>query len=119
MHSHVTADVTVSDNLGNYYNITVNGGGDSSGSDGFDYKWNALIPPINEDAKDIILTIQEIRWQATMQSPPSMQQQPTKDMRRNPSVQTRRISRRPRYSEIEKFPPSMIYSGPWEIKITL
>ena len=118
MHSHVTSDVTVRDELGNHYNITVNGGGGSSGPDGFDYKWEIRIPPINEDAKEIVLTIQEVRWQATMQSPPTMKP-PTKDMRRNPSIQTRRISRRPRYSEIEKFPPSMICSGPWEIKIPL
>ena len=118
MHSHVTSDVTVNDDLGNNYNITVNGGNGSSGPDGFDYKWEIRIPPINENAKEIALTIKEVRWQATIQSPPTVKP-PTKDMRRNPSIQTRKVSRRPRYSEIEKFPPSMICSGPWEIKIHL
>ena len=119
MHSHVTSDVTVRDDLGNQYEIVVRGGGGSSGPNGFEYKWEGIVPPINENAKEIVLTIHEIRWQASMQNPPTMQQ-PTKDMRRsNISFQSRKIYRQPRYSEIEKFPPSMICSGPWEVKIPL
>lgn len=47
MHSLVTSDVTVRDDLGNHYDITVNGGGGSSGPNGFDYKWEGIISPIN------------------------------------------------------------------------
>ena len=120
MHSHVTLDVAVGDDLGNHYDIVVNGGGGSSGTNGFDYKWEGIIPPINGDAKEIVLTLQEIRWQANMQSPPTMQPPSTKDMRRNnPSVQHSKNTRRPRYSDIEKFPASMICSGPWEVNIPL
>ncbi|QMU55022.1 MAG: hypothetical protein GKS07_09115 [Nitrosopumilus sp.] len=115
MHSHVTPDVMVSDDLGNIYSITVNGGGGSMGPDGFDCKWDMLIPPIDVDAKELTLTVQEIRWQGNMENP---QMGPTRDMRKGLSAQNR-DNRRPRYSEIEKFPPSMICSGPWEIQIPL
>jgi hypothetical protein len=115
MHSHVTPDVRVSDDLGNIYSITVNGGGGSSGPDGFDCKWDVLIPPTNADAKELTLAVQEIRWQGSMENP---QMRHTRDMRKGPSMRSR-ANRRPRYSEIEKFPPLMIYSGPWEIKIPL
>jgi len=114
MHSHVTSDIVINDNLGNYYDVTVNGGGGSSGPDGFDYKWNILIPLMNADVKEIILTIREIRWQQSMSRPPQIS--PTSDMRKNTSMRNR-INRTPKYSEIEKFPASMIYSGPWEIRI--
>ena len=115
MHSHVTADILINDELGRHYDSTVNGGGGSSGPDGFSYKWDVLIPPINSDAKEIVLTVKEVRWQENMNRP---HVSPTNDMRRNPSVKEG-SNRRPKYSEIEKFPASMICSGPWEIKILL
>jgi len=116
MHSHVTADIVIADDLGKHYDATVNGGGGSSGPDDFDYKWDVLIPPINSVVKEIVLTVREIRWQESMNRPPPMS--PTKDIRRNPSVKER-TNIRPKYSEIEKFPASMICSGPWEIRIPL
>ena len=120
MHSHVTLDVAVMDDLENHYDIAVRGGGGSSGPDGFDYKWEGRMSPIKDGAKEILLTIREIRWQASMQSPSTMQSSPTDDMRRSdPSVQRGRSAKRPRYSEIEKFPPSMICTGPWEVRIPL
>lgn len=115
MHSHVTPDVRVIDDLGNIYSITVNGGGGSRGPDGFDCKWDVFIPPVNADAKELTFAVQEIRWQGSMENP---QMRHTRDMRKGSSAQNR-VNRRPRYSEIEKFPPSMICSGPWEIKIPL
>lgn len=47
MHSHVTSDVTVRNDLGNHYDIIVNEGGGSSGPNGFNYKWEGIIYSIN------------------------------------------------------------------------
>ena len=119
VHSHVSLDIIVRDNFGNQYDIAVNGRGGSSGPNRFDYEWEGIIPPANKDAKEIILIIQEIRWQANMQNPETTQQQ-TKDMRRNNlSIHSKITHKRLRYSEIEKFPSSMICTGPWEVKIPL
>jgi len=109
-NSHPSVDVLLKDVKGNTFDITVNGGGGSSGPMEFEYKWNIISGPIQKDSQSLTLTITEIRFQQSFSSP---------EMRRDVRNPAKFVTRHPKYSEIEKFPSIMIHHGRWEVKVPL
>lgn len=93
----------VRDNLGNSYEIFPSGSGGSGGPYEFDYNWQIRGPPINPDAKELIITIKEIIFQGMFFAPPTKPPHMTEF----------------RYSLENQLPPIQIISGPWEFKIKL
>lgn len=109
-NSHPNIDVLLKDGKGTPFDITVNGGGGSSGPMEFDYKWNIISGPPPKESKFLNLTIPEIRFQQSFTSP---------QMRRDVRNPARFVTRHPEYSEIEKFPSIMIHHGKWNVHIPL
>ena len=93
----------VRDDLDNFYEVFPSGGGGAGGPNEFDYNWQIRGPPINPEAKKLIITIKEIILQGMFLTPPT-----------KPPVMTEF-----RYSPENKLPPVQIISGPWEFKIKL
>lgn len=97
-------EIRLQDDMGNDYEIVSSGGAGSSSSDGFDFSWSFVGPAVFPEAKEMILTIQEIQIQEPFNCP-----MPVSD---NTMTEFR-------YSKDTKLPSFLIISGPWQIKIKL
>lgn len=94
---------SLSDDLGNYYDLLSNGGGSASDDD-FKYEWSLSGPLISSQAKEITTIIQEILFEK---------------MRFAPVAATTENTMTEFRSSQNKSPPFLIVSGPWEFKIRL
>lgn len=99
-NGHVSINVKMTDDLGHNYEIIPISQSGSSSHDGFEFHWTALDNPINQNAKNITITISELVIQAHFSPPRPMK--PSNITAYN-------------YSKIGKFPSFMIISGPWVV----
>lgn len=104
-NGHLSVVVTLDDDLGNSYNLNMQGGGGSHSPGEFEYKYQFSGMLFSKEAKVLYITLHEILIQEPFP-------RPDMSFRKKPMLETKF-----QYGKIDKFPSFSIIQGPWKTTI--